>query len=223
VPGPKGDRGRHPCPLCHQSPTKRFKADADRTYYRCPRCALIFVDRGDRLSPDEEKARYDLHENRPDDAGYRAFLDQLRAPLMARLGPPPLAGLDFGSGPAPVLAMMLAEGGYDMTVYDPFYAPDPAPLERTYDFITCTEAIEHFFRPDEEWRLLLRLLRPGGWLGLMTRLVDRPARFMSLHFKKDLTHVCFFSRRTFSFLAGRDGLEVTFLGDSVILLRRPEI
>jgi SAM-dependent methyltransferase len=182
---------------------------------------LIFVDRGDRLPPTEEKARYDLHENQPDDPGYREFLRQLQDPLMAQLGPPPLEGLDYGSGPTPVLATMLSEAGYAMAVYDPFYAPDPAPLERTYDFITCTEAIEHFYRPDTEWRLLLSLLRPGGWLGLMTRLVDRPEQFMDLHFRKDRTHVCFFSRRTFNFLAEQDALQMTFIGERVVLVRKP--
>jgi SAM-dependent methyltransferase len=212
---------QHPCPLCGHAPANWFNANADRTFYRCPRCALIFVDRGDRLPPTEEKARYDLHENQPDDPGYREFLRQLQDPLMARLGPPPLEGLDYGSGPTPVLAMMLSEAGYAMAVYDPFYAPDPAPLERAYDFITCTEAIEHFYRPDTEWRLLLSLLRPGGWLGLTTRLVDRPGRFMDLHFRKDRTHVCFFSRRTFNFLAEQDALQMTFIGERVVLVRKP--
>jgi hypothetical protein len=42
---------------------------------------------------------------------------------------------------------MLAEAGHAMALYDPFFRPDPAALERDYDFITCTETAEHFHHP----------------------------------------------------------------------------
>ncbi len=214
-------RRTHPCPLCQQADGLFLDADEDRAYYRCPLCKLIFVDQDDLLTPVEEKARYDDHDNDIRDMGYRRFLHQMALPLMERLGPPPLKGLDFGSGPTPVLAVMLASKGYHMSVYDPFYAPDKVVLKESYDFVTCSETIEHFYDPAEEWRLLLRLVKPGGWLGLMTKLVEEPDRFMQLHYKEDLTHVCFFSRSTFDFLAERDGLEMTFIDDRVILVRKP--
>jgi SAM-dependent methyltransferase len=213
---------KHPCPLCKQDDGLFFDADEDRSYYRCPVCKLIFVDREDLLTPEEEKERYDKHENDFQDMGYRRFLWQMAQPLIERLGPPPLTGLDFGSGPTPVLAVMLASKGYHMSVYDPFYAPDKAVLNGTYDFITCSETIEHFCDPAEEWSLLLRLLRPGGWLGVMTKLVEDPRQFMQLHYKQDMTHVCFYSSSTFNFLAQRDGLMMTFIDDRVILVRKPK-
>ena len=152
------------CPLCKNIQTSFLYRDQYRTYPRCPNCALIFVSRKDLLQPHQEKERYDLHQNDPQDEGYRQFLNQLAQPLIKRIGPPPLEGLDFGSGPGPVLTMILEEQGYRMSLYDPYYAPDKSPLQRSYDFVTCTETIEHFYAPDKEWRLLISLLKPGaGW------------------------------------------------------------
>jgi hypothetical protein len=208
------------CPLCQHLNPNVFYSDRDRTYFQCPNCALIFVARDDLLSAREEKARYDLHQNNPDDLGYRQFLSQLSQPLINRLGPPPAHGLDFGSGPEPAFALMLKEQGYAMTCYDPYYAPDTAPLQTTYDFVTCTETFEHFYHPGEEWNLLLSLLKPYGWLGIMTKLIDHLDQFPKLHYINDLTHVSFYSRKTFQFMAQKENIAVEFIGDNVILMQK---
>ena len=210
------------CPLCHHTHTLTFYHSERRSYFRCQNCALIFVSRADLLSPKGEKARYDLHENDPADPGYRSFLRQLIRPLTQKLEKPPLNGLDFGSGPGPALAMMLESQGYTMTLYDPYYAPRPKALGKTYDFVTCTEAIEHFYNPGQDWELLLTLVKPGGWLGIMTKLIDDLESFPTMHYIKDATHVSFFSRQTFRYLAKRDGLTAEFSGDNVVLLQKPE-
>lgn len=175
-----------------------------------------------QLSPEQEKAVYDQHQNNPDDMGYRQFLGRLATPLVERLPTGPLDGLDFGSGPGPTLSIMLEEMGYNMAIYDPYFAPDPSVLTRQYDFVTCTEAIEHFNQPAKEWGLLLSMIKPGGWLGLMTKLATDAEAFTRWHYKNDPTHVSFFSRDTFRFLAQRDGLEVEFVGNDVILLRKTQ-
>ncbi len=54
----------------------------------------------------------------------------------------------------------------------------------------------------------------------MTKLVIDADAFKSWHYKNDPTHVSFFSRETFRFLAERDGLDVDFVGNDVILLRK---
>lgn len=208
------------CPLCSSRELADFPGDSRRSYYRCQDCALIFVDRAHLLSREEEKVRYDLHQNNPQDAGYRAFLAQLADPLVERLGHPPLQGLDFGCGPGPTLSLMLEEKGYRMAIYDPFYFPDTGVLDRTYDFVTCTETFEHFYHPAREWERLLSMVKTGGWLAIMTQLVTEEISFASWHYVKDLTHVCFFSRETFQFLCKRDGLQAEFIGGNVVLLQR---
>ncbi|UTM57226.1 class I SAM-dependent methyltransferase [Photobacterium sp. CCB-ST2H9] len=207
------------CTLCGASALP-YHEDRRRGYLQCQACHLIFADPASHLSPSQEKAVYDQHENHVEDEGYRGFLDRLATPLKARLPEGSLDGLDFGCGPGPALAAMFREQGHRIAVYDPYYAPDNSVLERQYDFVTCTEAIEHFYTPAREWQLLLSLVKPGGWLGLMTKLATDVEAFSRWHYKNDPTHVSFFSRETFRFLAERDGLTVEFVGNDVIMLRK---
>jgi 2-polyprenyl-3-methyl-5-hydroxy-6-metoxy-1,4-benzoquinol methylase len=208
------------CPLCSHADTALYHEDVQRPYHQCSRCQLVFVPPSHRLSPADEKSQYDLHENDPDDPAYRRFLSRLFAPVCERIAPP-ARGLDFGCGPGPTLSLMFAEAGYEMAIYDPFYAPDSDALQGTYHFVTATEVAEHLHRPGEVFRQLLRLIRPGGWLGLMTKLVTDAESFADWHYKRDPTHVCFFSRATFDWWANQAGCEVDFIGRDVVLLRKP--
>ncbi len=208
------------CPLCHCEELFDFAKDKRRDYVRCRRCFLVFVAPQYFLTPTQEKATYDLHQNSLEDEGYRQFLSRFTQPLLAALPDKKLSGLDFGCGPGPLLAKMLEEAGYAMTLYDPFYAHDPKALQTCYDFVTCTEAIEHFNTPHKEWRLLVALLKPQGILAIMTKLVIDAEAFSYWHYKNDPTHVSFFSRETFEYLAQRDDLEVDFPEKDVILLRK---
>lgn len=207
------------CPLCATPQDLIWLQDLKRCYYRCGNCALIFADPASHLSADAEKAIYQQHENNPADAGYRQFLNKLAAPLLARLGDcSTLTALDFGSGPGPTLHLMLNEAGLATSIYDPYFAPNPEVLNKSYDVICSTEAIEHFYHPASEWALWLQMLKQGGSLGLMTRLAPDKVQFLSWHYKNDPTHVCFFSRETFEFLAARDGFTLEIIGPDVILL-----
>ena len=217
-PPPVPDRDA--CPLCGSLETTHFHRDRRREYRRCPRCLLIHVPRSFHLSPAQEKAEYDLHQNHPDDLGYRRFLGRLHDPLVERL-PAHSCGLDFGSGPGPTLSVMFKESGHGMSIYDPFYAPDPEVLGRTHDFVTATEVVEHLHQPMAELDRLWRLIRPGGWLGLMTKLALDLESFTRWHYKNDLTHVCFFSRPTFDWLGSRLHSPPTFIGSDVILFQKP--
>lgn len=207
------------CPLCAQA-AELADEDGRRRYLQCPACALIFADPASHLDAAAEKAVYDLHRNDPQDAGYRAFLARLADPLLTRLRPG-MEGLDYGCGPGPTLSIMLAQAGMRMTDYDPHYAPDPAVLERTYDFVTCTEVVEHFRRPAEDWARLAALLRPGGWLGVMTQLVISLERFRAWQYRNDPTHVAFYSPETFAWIGDHFGLTVERVDTAVLLLRKP--
>ena len=87
------------CPLCHaEEIQKTYHRDRNRDYHLCPICHLVFVPPDQYLSSQEEKAQYDLHQNSPNDQGYRQFLSRLFIPMQKRLAPGS-RGLDFGSGP----------------------------------------------------------------------------------------------------------------------------
>lgn len=208
------------CPLCDSGATEGFYRDRRRPYRRCGCCELVFVPPAHYLDREAEKAEYDLHDNRVDDPGYRRFLSRLAEPLLERL-PAAAQGLDFGCGPGPALAAMLEEAGHSVALYDAFYYPDDRALECVYDFICATEVVEHLHHPGPELARLWRCLRPGGWLGVMTKLVRDRESFAGWHYKSDPTHVCFFSERTWQWWAARQGAKLELIGVDVILLRKP--
>ncbi|WP_086981730.1 class I SAM-dependent methyltransferase [Vibrio aphrogenes] len=209
------------CPLCESKKTIRYYADSRRQYLQCQQCQLVFVHPEQRVDAVAEKAVYDLHENNPQDAGYRRFLSRMADPILQRIAANS-HGLDFGCGPGPALAMMLEEQGHQVALYDHYYYPDKQVLNQQYDFVTATEVIEHLFTPNLVWQQWLEMLKPGGWLGVMTKLVKDVDAFATWHYRHDPTHVVFFSRATFEFLAQRDQLQLEFIGNDVMLLKKAE-
>lgn len=189
-----------PCPLCQTNQTHPFAQAHQREYFECHLCRLIYMHPNQHLSPKEERKRYETHNNNPTDPNYRNFLNRLATPLMEHLVKG-AEGLDYGSGPGPTLSIMLKEHGFSMAIYDPFFAPDPKSLTRTYDFITCTETVEHFFNPHKEFQQFNHLLRPGGWLGIMTEIRQEDCPFEQWYYVRDNTHVCFYNKDTMAYLA----------------------
>ena len=208
------------CPLCGSAQTRHFHSGSKRHYHRCAVCDLVFVPERFFLPMADEKALYDMHENDPQDAAYRGFLSRLFEPMLERI-PENGCGLDFGCGPGPTLSLMFEEQGHSMQLYDPCYAPDEAVLDGKYDFITATEVAEHLHRPGRELERLWALLRPAGWLGIMTRRLLPEQHFPDWHYKNDPTHVIFFSERTFLWLAGQWTTTAIFFGPDVVLLQKP--
>ncbi|MBW4485334.1 MAG: class I SAM-dependent methyltransferase [Tildeniella torsiva UHER 1998/13D] len=212
------------CPLCKGDQGQEIYRDCPelshrRAYYRCDRCNLIFVLPASFLSFQAEKAEYDLHQNCAQDLGYRRFLSRLGDPLLDCLAPSS-QGLDFGSGPGPTLSVMLEAAGHRVVLYDPFYADDGTVFAQLYDFITATEVVEHLRQPRMELDRLWSCLKPGGILGIMTKLSRDNAAFAGWHYKSDRTHICFFSVQTFEWLAAHWQAELTIVGQDVILLRK---
>lgn len=188
-------------------------------YWRCMTCEATFLDPDQRPGSDEELAHYRHHENDPDDQHYRAFLAKLAEPLITKLKPG-LTGLDYGCGPGPALASMLVEAGVSMSLYDPFFQDDPTVLQRRYDVITLSEVAEHLHDPAGEFEYLDRLLKPGGWLGVMTCFQTDDARFANWHYRRDPTHVVFYRARTFEVIAEQRGLRLEIPQKDVVLMQK---
>lgn len=213
----KGAESR--CPLCHGEESDLFFEDRKRTYWRCSHCQLVFVPKRFWLSIEDEKATYDLHENDPQDQGYRLFLSRLSAPLLAKLKSNQ-KGLDFGCGPGPTLPILFEERGHQMDRYDRFYRNDPTVFNKKYDFICATEVVEHLHDPHQEFAALFRILKRDGWLGVMTKLVIDVRAFSQWHYIRDMTHICFYSRFTFEYLARRFNATLHFVENDVILFKK---
>ena len=206
------------CPLCHSSPVNPFSEVHQRSYFECGHCGLVHMRPADRPDPVAERKRYETHQNDPKDPGYRQFLARLAEPLTQRLirG---AEGLDYGSGPGPAMSVLLEDAGFPMTIYDPFFAKDGQALSRKYAFITCSETAEHFFQPDVEFDRLNGLLKPGGWLGVMTEMLDDQV-FDQWRYVRDQTHVAFYRLQTMSWIAGRFSWFMESPVPNVILFRK---
>ncbi len=207
------------CPLCRGVEIAFYFIDRARSYFCCDNCGLVFVPPAQYVSRRMERAEYELHQNDISDLAYRKFLSRLMSPLIERLSYG-AHGLDFGCGPGPALAHMLREIGFEVALYDSFFAPDKGTLDAEYDFICATEVVEHLHRPGQELERLWSLLRPGGWMGVMTKLLIDRSAFARWHYKNDATHVCFFSVNTWRWWVQNHDASLEIIGGDVILLQK---
>jgi SAM-dependent methyltransferase len=210
------------CPLCSSKQTtcifrKTNLPENFHDYYACRNCHLTFLDPSHRLSPEEEKKRYDLHENDPEDEQYVSFLSRLTTPLLPFLKPG-FTGLDFGCGPGPAVSHVLGQSGFKVYNYDPFYFPNQKLLDTQYDFITATEVIEHVPSPQKTFEQLDTLLKPtGSYLAIMTQILEPEIDFKKWWYHKEETHICFYQKRTFVWLSGQMKWDVQFPTQNVVI------
>lgn len=198
------------CPLCQRTDNTPISTTQKRLFFRCSQCDLIFLHPSEQLTPLEEKARYETHENDVTDPKYQEFVRPL-VTWVQELIQPEAVGLDFGAGTGPILASLFKKKGYQTDVYDPFFWPDPSALEKRYDFVVASEVVEHFSNPEKEFTLLKSLLKPGGVLGLMTLMHEPQTKIETWYYLKDPTHICAYSQRTFEWIRDRflfSGLEI---------------
>jgi SAM-dependent methyltransferase len=191
-------------------------------YGECAECSYIGLHPERFADPAAEEARYRLHRNSYDDERYKAWIGEFLEAVERFLGPGARI-LDFGSGPEPVPARLLADRGFRVAVYDPFFAPGDAWKKESWDAILLHEVAEHLYAPGPTLSELAGLLVPGGALCVRTRFAPLDmAEFPLWRYRMDETHVGFFTERSFEVLASRLGLGVALLArpDRAVLVRR---
>jgi len=202
------------CLICKSATTIRYDEAYKLNYYSCDQCGFIAQDRESIASFEQERKEYDHHENSIDNEGYVAyfkrFIDKALIPYAA-LG----QGLDFGSGPEPVFSQIMKRDYHaSMDIYDLHYQPETIYEGKSYDYIVSTEVIEHVKEPLEFLRLLKNHLKPGGVIALMTLFHDgHEAAFLKWWYRRDITHISFFTPTTFRYIAEILGLEIVYCDD----------
>ena len=188
------------CIVCREYSAFIFKIIESKKYWKCENCLAKFLDKKYFLTTKEEKNHYLLHQNIVKDKKYRNFLSRLTIPLKQKLSISN-KGLDFGCGHGPALADIFIKEGFEIKLYDPFFFPNKNILKQKFDFITCSETVEHFHNPYEEFNLINRLLNSRGWLGVMTCFSTNDNLFEKWHYRRDPTHVVFYNEETFKVIA----------------------
>lgn len=156
------------------------------------------------LTPEEEKARYELHENNVTDPGYQEFVAPTVKAVLKNHDRSH-QGLDFGCGTGPVITKLLQDKEYSIRTYDPYFKRDADALEQNYAYIVCCEVMEHFRDPHKEFRLLRSLLKPNGKLYCQTDIYTEETDFPSWYYKNDPTHIFFYHPDTLQWIATQIG------------------
>lgn len=207
-----------PCRLCENNSLFLCKNTGGQDFFLCSVCELVFLDPKHYLSREAEKERYLLHKNEEADLDYRAFLNRLWKPLSQKILPNS-SGLDYGSGPNPVLSKMMHAEGHQISSYDPLFSNHLHFLKEKYAFVVCCETAEHFYSPREEFDRFQNLLRPGAWLGIQTQILDDRRKFKDWYYHRDPTHVVFYSVKTMQWIAGHYGYSVERASSHVFLFQ----
>ncbi len=210
------------CPLCLNVKTKFYLSGADKyqqIYYQCQNCDLVFVTRKTRLSKNQEKQRYNNHNNDEVDVNYKKFLAKLAKPMLSFLKLNS-KGLDFGSGDSETLANLFIANNHSCSSFDIFYRNNPKLLNQNYDFVSASEVVEHLNNPNKELKRLASLINRNGYLGIMTTKLVAKEQFANWWYKNDPTHICFYSNKTFNFIATWLSFEIIYNKETVIILKK---
>lgn len=205
------------CQICNTKTTELHDPQMKVTYDYCEECGFISKQKSFHPDKETEKGRYDLHHN--DDDYYRNSFNDVIDNYIKKLDITNI--LDYGSGPYPVLTKLL-ENTYDMTMFDPFYHNDKSYQNSKYDLVVISEVIEHFHNPRLELTHLLGLIKKNKYLLIMTHLrtVDEQ-RFLTWWYRRDLTHVGFYSLDTFKKICSLYNLELVDTNDkNIIILKK---
>ena len=201
------------CPLC-ASQSKLFLANANREYWQCAVCRLIFVPEKFFISAENEVQHYLKHENSLENAGYvQMFKEKIQ--VVKNVCKRAQTVLDYGCGYEPVLKTLLTQEGFTVTGYDPHFFPQ-LDLNSTFDLIISTETFEHFKEPSKEIKTIRELLSPGGYMAVMTRQYPEEsgepdlAGFKNWYYQRDPTHICFYSAKTFAWIARSNGFIILY-------------
>jgi len=195
------------CPLCLNNENidtiqlkstykvRKQKNSLQKKYFSCKNCKLIYLDSHLRLSFEEEKNRYLLHDNNIHDEGYKNFVLDI-VNFIKNNRSKISQGLDYGSGVNSIISALLKQENFNIQEYDPFFIYNDNLLKSQYDYIVCCEVIEHFYNPRHEFQKLKNLLNKKSPLVLKTDLHNPNLNFENWYYRLDPTHVVFYSHES---------------------------
>ena len=204
------------CKVCRSSNLNFFLKSGELVYWDCNTCGAKFLDPKNYVSNNYEKKHYLKHNNSINDTKYKKFLLKLIVPMKDKITINDI-GLDYGCGFAPALVNIFKSYGFKVELYDPFFFPDKDVLFKKYKFITCSEVVEHFFNPYEEFEKINKLLDNNSWFGIMTTFLPKDELFENWYYRRDPTHVVFYKKQTFQHIGFQKNWQVFFPSENIVL------
>ena len=207
------------CTVCKNNKIEFFLNVEGLDYWQCALCKATMLDSIKFISNNKEKKHYLKHNNQINDTRYRIFLSNLIEPLKDKISIDDM-GLDYGCGYAPALADILKKDGFNVELYDPFFFKNENIFCRKFNFITCSEVVEHFFKPYEEFNKIDSLLAKNSWLAIMTSFMTEDYLFKNWYYRRDPTHVVFYKKITFKIIASQRNWKINFPSDNIVLFNK---
>ena len=207
------------CTVCKNNKIEFFLNIKNLDYWQCKLCKATMLNPIHYISSNKEKKHYLKHNNEIDDTRYRDFLTNLIEPLKDKICVNDI-GLDYGCGYAPALADILKKDGFNIELYDPFFFKNENIFFRKFNFITCSEVVEHFFKPYEEFNKIDGLLTGKSWFAVMTSFMTEDYLFKNWYYRRDPTHVVFYKKITFKVIANQRNWELTFPSKNLVFFHK---
>lgn len=192
------------CLLCNCTTVQPYEIIRAARFFTCTNCHIVFRDPEQFFDAKSEMKRYQKHTNDVLDPGYQNSVKTMIEIATSQYNNT-ASCLDFGAGEAPIVSYLLALKSYEPELWDPFFHPDTSVLQKQYDFITCSETIEHFYHPLREFQLMYEILKPKGTLYCKTALLPEKSAFADWYYKNDHTHVVFYSPESINWIQKKVG------------------
>lgn len=199
------------CIICQNKVNSYRHPKFNMLFHECESCDFIYKDPIVHPSLEEEKRIYDFHHNDEDNLSYVTYLkDFIHVSVLPFVKNGQI--LDFGSGPNPVLSKILMnEYHFSVFIYDHIYHPDLSYQKKNYDMIISTEVIEHLKNPLHYFKHFHQLLKPNGYLSLMTLFHPKDQNLLfNWFYIRDITHVSFYTVKTIEKIAELIGFKIIY-------------
>ena len=197
------------CKICHADVTLLNDSKKGLSYYRCCSCGFLYLDDKFIVNNEREKSQYAMHKNSFESLGYvkmfEDFIEKAILPYEKDIN----NVLEFGCGSGPVLAELLRRNGLTVDIYDLYFYPEKVYEGKQYDLITSTEVFEHLKNPVEVLKMLVEHTNDHGYIILMTKFPPKEDKaFLAWWYRRDPTHISFFTPKSFEVMAEKLGLKV---------------
>ncbi|SFV63124.1 Putative methyltransferase associated with DUF414 [hydrothermal vent metagenome] len=210
------------CKIC-QNNTRTIRDEKKHlSYYRCLFCGFVYLDDDSVIDSVSEKKHYELHNNSFESLGYVKMFEDFIAEAITCYEHDIKTALDFGCGPGPVLAELLRRKGMEVDQYDLYFSPQKVYEGKKYDLITSTEVFEHLQRPIEILETLVKHTKEGGYIILMTKFPPyNDKEFLDWWYRRDVTHISFFTPKSFEIMAEKVGLKMLkTINDNIVIFQK---